>query len=62
MSYPVIGSDYHRSMRVPRSAREAFGSDMEREQRWQATWDQVVVGLCVAIAAALIPAVWCGWL
>ncbi len=55
MAYPTIGSDYHRSMRVPRSCREAFGSDMEREERWNRHWDRAVFWVCAFLCATAIP-------
>lgn len=60
MSYPVIGSDYHRSTRVPRSAREAFGSDMQREREWNQMWDRLIVGFAILICATVLPLIWMG--
>lgn len=55
MARPIVSSDYWRTARTHRSCREAFGSDMQREERWNQRWDRLIVGFAIVIAVVLIP-------
>ena len=53
--YPVIGRDYHRPERAYRTCREAFGSDLERDERWAVAWNRAIVAFCIVAAIVVIP-------
>ena len=55
MSYPTISRDYWRNQRTHRSCREAFGSDLERDERWAVAWNRAIVAFCIVAAIVVIP-------
>lgn len=60
MTYPVIGRDYHRSQIVHRTCRDAFGSDLERDERWARQCDRTVVWLAAIAGAVVITLIYFG--